>query len=111
VKLVFKRLNELDWNLKTLIDFLINHESTFDDDDWKFLKSQKFLPMKGGGKAIANQLHFDSPKFETLNLPLLDWTEKLSPLEKSLLMQIGVKEHPLLQDILKISASSDTTKR
>lgn len=118
VKLVFSRLQELNWNLKTLIDFLINNESTFDDDDWKFLRSQKFLPVKGNNnnnnnnKAIANQLLFpDNPIIESLQLPMLDWQGKLSNLEKSFLQQIGVREHPLLSELISMSASKDESKR
>ena len=65
-----------------------------------------------GTKGVPSTLHFpEEPMFEVLGLPVLDWTGKLSPIEKSFLMQIGVKEHPSLVDVLKIASSQDVPKR
>ncbi|TFK25484.1 hypothetical protein FA15DRAFT_703591 [Coprinopsis marcescibilis] len=121
IQVIFRRMIETNkWTIPELIKYLVSVRSTLTDEEMEKLKSTKAFSRENDpttsfdGKAFryrAVELYEPSETFRRLNLPVLDWGEKVkwkaNSEEAKFLGSIGLQFKPKLSVLIFMCASDD----
>lgn len=93
---------QLKWNTVDVIKYLTANQSKFKSTDWLTLRTSSFFEADDGNLYRASQLYPPNDQLKALGMLCLKWQywNESSP-ESKLILELGLKHNPTLQEILE----------
>ncbi|KAI8054684.1 hypothetical protein BDF22DRAFT_654812 [Syncephalis plumigaleata] len=124
LQMIFSRQRDLKWDHIQLAKFLASIQSTLTSNETDRLRHTAFFPRDEGVNEdgtpkpssryyCANELYIPQDNLRQMGLPIIQWnTGKFRTYtdEGKLLVHLGLRTYPPLNDLLAIAADSDDVK-